>query len=561
MRKQDDGVTGPDQYYYYTPSRYYAGGMDLYITNRNTMNLSMDGNYFAEGVLGGDHEIRFGVDYYTATTTTTDIYPNRRRLFIYDRTDTAGYKEIWWIRDYIIDVGFKRISAYLSDTITFGKLTANIGIRYDKETGSHNAATIPGVKFAGTPIWTSYLGDLAIPGRDVDAAYNIISPRLSFTYDITGDGKNVVKLSFGMYGGQSGNNIASHVWGAPWSEIDTYWNDIDGDLKVDMGEWDETYGTWSYWSIDPFDPYAVTSPNKFDPDFNSPILTEITLAYEKGLGEDVALGLNLFYKKTTNQLWYRGMFTVPMTGGPISYNAGDLETADNWYQKGTFTFQDGSTKPYYERYYVPNATYLTNHGSGWYTQYTALQFIFSKKLAGGWMLDASFTYADWKNHYNSAEYFDQTNFDYFQDGVNAPQSGGSGLTGIYVNARWQAKLSGLYQLPYGINITAVFQAREGYIIPSHETYRRGSGLGWTDMYEVGHKLGDDRLPVFWMLNMGLEKAFKVSDSTTVTLFIDGYNITNNSTTLKVESLIGTAYNEIQRILNPGVFQFGVRVSF
>ncbi len=561
MLKQDDGAYGPDFRFYYTPSWYWAGGIDYYTTNRNTMNLSLDGNYFAEGVMGGDHEIRFGVDYYTATTTTMDIYPNRRTLFFYDRNDPHFYKEIWWIRDYKIDVGFKRISFYLSDTATFGKLTANIGVRYDKETGSHNAATVPGVKFQGTPIWTNYLGDLSIPSRDVDAAFSVLSPRISFTYDITGDGKNVVKLSFGRYGGQSGNSIADHVWGAPWSEIDTYWNDIDGDLEVDMGEWDETYGTWYSWTINPFDPYAVTSPNTFDPDYNSPILTELTLSYEKGLGDDIAIGVNLLYKKTNNLPWYRGMFTVAKTGAPITYAAGDLETADNWYQKGTYVFADGSSKPYYERYYVPNAEYLTNHSSDRYNQYTSLQLVFSKKLANGWMLDASFTYADWKSHYDPNEEFDKTNYDFFQDGVNAPESGGSGITGIFVNSRWQFKLSGLYQLPWGINITGVFQAREGYIIPSHELLRRGSGIGWTDMYEPGHKLGDDRLPTFWMLNMGLEKAFKVSDNTTVTLFLDGYNITNNAIELKVEPLLGASYGEIQRILNPGVFQFGVRVSF
>ena len=69
-------------------------------------------------------------------------------------------------------------------------------------------------------------------------------------------------------------------------------------------------------------------------------------------------------------------------------------------------------------------------------------------------------------------------------------------------------------------------------------------------------------PTFWMLNLGLEKSFKVADTTTVTLFVDGYNITNNTTTLKVNARLGTsATDEILRILNPGIFQFGIRVNF
>jgi hypothetical protein len=561
MHDMQNGTTGPDWYWYWTPGWYWDGPYCYYTTNRNTMNLSLDGNYFAEGVLGGDHEIRFGVDFYNADTTSQTLYPNHRCLFVYDRKNPGGYKEVWWLTDGIFDVGFKRLSFYLSDTATFGKLTANIGVRYDKETGSHNEATAPALLFGSTPIYTNYLGNLTAPGKDIDADFTVISPRVSLTYDINGDGKNVVKASFARYGGQSGNSLAGLQWTVGVREVDVLWNDKNGDLKLDWGEFSEDFADWYYWSIDPYDPYAVDSPNTFDPDYNSPILTEFTLAFEKAFGDDIALSLNLFYKKTTNIGWSRGMFTVPMTGAPVSYGAGDVETAENWFVAGTYVFNDGTTKDWYERYYTPNATYRTNHSSERYNLYKAIQLIFSKKLAGGWMLDASFTYSDWQRHYDPDEYFDKTNFDFNQDAVVAPSSGGSGITGIYVNSRWQFKMSGLYQLPWGINITGVFQAREGYVVPFYETFKRGSGLSWTNMYEAGKKSGDDRLPTFWMLNLGLEKTFKISDTTTATLFVDGYNITNNTIELAIEPQIGEAKGDIQRILNPGLFQFGVRVSF
>jgi hypothetical protein len=515
-------------------------------------------------VLGGDHEIRFGVDYYTADTTSQTLYPNHRRLFIYDRNNPAGYKEIWWVQDYIFDVGFKRVSFYLSDTATFGNLTANVGLRYDKETGSHNAATAPALLFNGTtPIFTSHLGTVSTIAGTVAGAYEVFSPRVSLTYDITGNGKNVVKASFARYGSQGGNSIASRTWGLGQREIDVYWNDINGDLVPQIGEWSDHPDDWLWWSVDKYDPYNTTSPNKFDPDFNSPILTEITLSFEKELGEDFAFGMNLFYKKTGNLVWSRGMFTVPMTGAAsgLTYAAGDFETAANWYKKGDYVFQGGSTKPWYERYYVPNASYLTNYGSDRYNLYQAVQLIFSKKLSGGWMLDASFTYSDWKSHYDAAEYFDKTNFDFYDGGVCAFASGGSGVTGMYVNSRWQLKISGLVRLLWGFNVTGVFQAREGYIIPYHESFKRGSGLSWTNMYEVGKMMGDDRLPTLWVLNVGLEKIFNILSTLTVTLFVNGYNITNNATTLKVNPLIGATQGQVERILNPGIFQFGVRVKF
>jgi len=546
-----EGGTGADMYVYGYPRTTWTGNNYYQTTDRNSFNFKVDGNYFAEGYLGGDHEIRFGVDYYTADTESQTRYPNNRQLYIHDINNPSGYKEIWWKTDSIFDVGFKRMSFYLQDTATFGKLTANIGIRYDKETGKHNPVMTPGISYNNSYLFSSYFPVEHSSGKAIAADYSVISPRISLTYDITGDGKNVVKASYARYGSQSGNSNSNFVWGLGSKEIDVYWNDMNGDLSVDPGEFYTCYVNWLFWTgFDPMAPFSTKSKNRFDPDYNSPMLTEITLAYEKAFGDDIAVSLNMFYKKTSNLTWDRGYFT----------SAGKPETADNWYEAGTYTFQDGSSKPYYQRNVQPDALYRTNYGSGRYDLYKALQLVFSKKFANGWMLDSSFTYSDWKAYYDTSESFDRTNFDFYNEGVRAEPSTGSGMTGIYVNSRWQFKLSGLYQLPWGINLTGVFQAREGYVIPYYETHHP-SCMSWTSIYETGKKLGDDRLPTFWMLNLGMEKTYKISDTTTATIFVDGYNITNNSTTLKVNPLIGSAEGEIQRILNPGLFQFGVRVSF
>jgi len=111
-------------------------------------------------------------------------------------------------------------------------------------------------------------------------------------------------------------------------------------------------------------------------------------------------------------------------------------------------------------------------------------------------------------------------------------------------------------------VFAVFNAREGYVKPYYERVWRPVGISWADIFKPNTKMGDDRLPTFWMLNLGLEKPFKVSDTVTATLFVDAYNVTNNDITLKVQTRMDLSdYNEILRVLNPGLFQFGVRVSF
>lgn len=545
---------GSDWAYYDYPSMYWGGNTYYYTTNRNSLNVTLSGNYFAEGVMGGDHEIRFGVDYYTAQTTSQTLYPNQRILYSYNKLAPDLYKEIWWVADGIFDVGFERTSFYLSDTATFGKLTANMGIRYDKETGSHNEAVAPGLTFNGAPIFASYLGDLTAPQNDIASGFEVISPRFSITYDLNGDGKNVVKLSLARYGSQSGNSIAAHTWTVGPREIDVFWND-NGNGIAELGEWSEDPNDWLWWNINEQDPYSIASRNKYASDLNSPLLDEVILSFEKALGDDMAVSLTGLYKKRHNLLWRRG--NMP---------DGSLETAANWYVEGIHTFTDGQTKEYYNRYTRPRGTTMTNHGSDYYDLYMGVQLAFTKKFSNKWMFDTSFSYADWKQKRTASEYFggtdsaNPTNYGYFNEGVVAPESGGSGVQGIYVNSRWQFKLSGLYQLPWGINFTGVFQAREGYVIPYHER-RYVSGFGWTSVYEPGKKFGDDRLPTFWMLSLGLEKTVKVSETVSTTLFVDGYNITNNAVSLKVNPVMGASQDLIQRVLNPGIFQFGIRVNF
>jgi len=521
----------------------------------------LNGNYFAENILGADHEIRFGVDYVNADTTSQSLYPNQRAAVKYEEGGAWG--EVWLIPNYIIDVNFKRTSLYLSDTATFGKLNVTLGLRYDKEQGALNGATQPGVYWyePGTAhhnerLLTDTLGDLAYAKQDVPVAWKTFSPRLSLTYDITGDGKNVVKFSAARYGSQSGNAMANAL--VPYRETDFYW--YDGNLD-NVPQWDEVFnfnyyaygpgysGAYQSWTNTQLVDYSKgIRKNLYDSDYNTPLLDELTLSFQKALGEDLAISISGYYKKRHNLA--RTLGVMP---------DGSIETAANWYESGTVTVGDTQV-PKWLRKVRPVGTYYTNYSKD-FDKYMAMELVFTKKLSNKWMADASFTYQDYTSSMDKSEHFNQNNFDFFNGGVVADESGGSGYTGIFVNSRWMFKLSGLYQLPWGLNLSAVLQAREGYVIPYRIQVTLPGGIGRTNFYEGGKKFGDDRLPNFVIVNLGLEKVFKISDSTSATLFVDWYNVTNKQATLKLENLIGAHKDEVQMVTNPGNFQFGFRLNF
>jgi hypothetical protein len=540
-------------------ARYESSTSD-YITNRNSLDASLDGNYFLEGALGGDHEIRFGVDYFTADTTSQSLQPNQRIVYIYRDDPSSNYLGIY--PDYIFDVGFKRISAYIQDTITWGKLTASIGIRYDKESGNVNALTQPYYTWyePGSPhhnerMFADLIPALSLKEYDAPSSWNLVSPRISLTYDITGDGKNVVKLSAGRYMSQSGNSIAStfipYRWGA------AAWTDTNGDEKPQYGEVGDIFYDVPLKSVDP-----VTGMNRvtFDPDYNSPYLDELTLTFEKAITDDLALSLTGFYKKRSNisqDVNSRGEIGN-VTKGMMP--DGSIEKKSNWEYTGT-TRVGGTDVPTYERIVNSIGDYYYNKEKA-YDRYMAMQFQLIKKLSNNWMGNVSFTYQDWKHFRFEDEEYDLNNFDFFNGGVVAPATTGSGLRDIWVNSRWMVKVTGMYQLPLGINLTTFFQAREGNPQPLRR--RVYLNQGYVYLYRTGHKAGDERLPTFWMLNLGLEKTLKVTDTVNATLVIDWYNATNNQIVLKHNLTIGAdtpAAPQPTMWSNAGLFQFGVRVSF
>jgi hypothetical protein len=530
-----------------------------YSTNRNSIDIAADGNYFLEGALGGDHEIRFGVDYFTADTTTQSLTPNQRMLYIYRYNPAWNFMAV--IPDFILDVGFKRISAYIQDTITWGKLTASFGVRYDKEQGNVNDLTQPGHTWyePGSPHHETVLfpeiQPLNLQAYTVPADWSLISPRISLTYDITGDGKNVVKVSAGRYMSQSGNTMASNYIPYRWAYV--YWTDANLD---ETPQFEEVGDYWLDFGLYQYNLETGRNNVEYDANYNTPYLDELTLMFEKAITDDLALSLTGFYKKKHNlsaDVNSRGEI------GNVSKGilpGGIIEDQSNWEYTGTTTV-GGTEVPTYERIIDPIGDYYYNLEQA-YDRYLGLQFQMIKKLSNKWMANFSFTLQDWKRFRFADEYLDLNNFDFFNDAVVAPATTGSGLRDIWVNSKWMVKFTGMYQLPYGINVTAFFQAREGNPQPLRR--RVTLSQGGTYLYRAGYKAGDERLPTFWMLNLGLEKTLKVTDQVTATLVLDWYNATNNQIELKHNLSIGVdppGEPEPTMWSNAGLFQFGVRVNF
>jgi hypothetical protein len=547
-KRTSDG-TGPLTVYTYYPEFYASGNIADYGTVRPQTNFNLNGNLFVEDVLGGDHEFKFGADYVKAQVSSFSLYEANLVIAEYSPTWT----EAWVIRDYYNNFQFNRYSVFAQDTITWGRLSINIGLRYDQE-----SSIVANVNQPAAPFLSKYLVNLKVDKFDPGMKSKILSPRFSLIYDLFGDGKSVAKLNIARYGTQTGYEFAGHLNPVPWAEIDIRWIDSSGDGRVQENELVGSNGLgpddisgWSWYGyFDPDNPSLAKSTNQYDPDYKTPLLDEISLSFEQEIMADFAIRLEGFYKVRHRFIWDKGIFSD-----------GSIETPDNWFLSGT---EPETGAPYYDRYEWPIGSYRTNANNA-REKYLAGEIVLRKRLSHRWMLDGSFTLSSWKYYYNGDYNFDITNHPFYDGGVIAPQSGGSGITNVFVNAPWMAKLTGLYQLPYGINIAGTFIARSGYVVPPFAQIYRDN-VGWTNMYanEKGNvgKFGDTRLPNFFELNARIEKMFNITDTMTVTVAADAFNAFNANTTLSEQARLTSAvYGRTLRIINPRVFRFGVRFNF
>ncbi|MCJ7813767.1 TonB-dependent receptor, partial [bacterium] len=421
-------------------------------------------------------------------------------------------------------------SVYIQDTWTpFDQLTVNAGTRFDRETFTWGGDSA---------------GDQEIHDESV-FAWSLISPRIGLTYDITGDGKNVARLSAGRYyqSGQYGWFEEAHPAGATDYDRKTV---KDGTTIIDTT------------TVSHIPPSSTVGYDGYD--LKAPYMDEIMFGVKRQMSEDWSLGIRYIKR------WERNLIQT-VDASRLNMDALINNNKLEWhgYQPVDITnpYNNQHMTVYQDTHPKTPHVYTIVNPPGAERNYDALELTFNKTYSHGWSLNASYVYSRSRGMVSTSDY--DENY---------------GLSDLYQNPNAQINAEGLftYAFPHQIKVYGVadgpYDIQIGYSarIFSGNPYTKSLSSAYPPLNELpdgygtiyAEKRGDSRLPTFWMLNLGLEKTLKVSDTITTTLFVDGYNITNNEIQMQVYPIIGSeTEGELQllRILNPGLFQFGVRVDF
>src|SRR5262249_53978791 len=137
---------------------------------------------------------------------------------------------------------------------------------------------------------------------------------------------------------------------------------------------------------------------------------------------------------------------------------------------------------------------------------------------------------------------------------------GSGIGNVYVNAKWLFKVSGLYNLPYDINVSAFYNARQGY--PFERGILSPSRInGGGTVFVLLDPVGESRLPNYQNLDFHVDRRFRFGTAS-ILPSLDVFNVTNGNTIQAIRGTQNAANaNQIQAILAPRVVRFGVRVNW
>jgi hypothetical protein len=644
----------------YVPfSSAYGRSWDWSSVSRPRKSFQLMTSYFRDSSLGVSHEIKAGFELSVKKSTTRSGYAQNyevRRNFLDPLIDLgeglvvppAAWQHIRFGRETRDFALAKQASAYLQDTLSKGRFTLMLGLRFDRQTpstGAYTLETVKGLNTAWTNVFTSDVmtvlatdcPSLAVRAINPKYHWNTWSPRIGLNWDISGDGKNVAKLTLSEYGDVMPVGAYTPQPLGLGGGMGFWWNDTDADSKVALDEvfWqyssanaDHPYELYSlydsdgtlsdaanaalvggftsdaylagnYWDFDWSDPSAVNYDNlttfyrsDIDPEAKSvktsPRTREIMLSLERELRPDLALSVNTTYRRYDNFDWAKAFYPADVYPGTPDLVIDNTQT---WYTAAgtipatvtiggvTYDMGDAAGKPWYLPIagYPGETPYRMIDKSNAYRTYFGLDLVLTKRLSNRWFLNASVTLQDQRVHWNGS-YIDPTN-KWALDGQPFGNLGGGagGKTSVQMYARWIAKVSALYQLPLGFDVSGTLIAREGWKIPYYVTFAYSGNDPWPGLYKSNtiyvQLPTKGSLPTFYNLTFRIEKKIAIGAGK-MYLMADVFNVLNSAIVNRAyDAYYGTYYVNTQEssanpsnlryneILNPRVWRLGLRFEF
>ncbi|HKI02355.1 MAG TPA: carboxypeptidase regulatory-like domain-containing protein [Thermoanaerobaculia bacterium] len=553
-------------------------------------------NFFNTGSLS--HELKFGAGFREAEVDSLTRWGGLGVAYngpgIFGTSDNV----VGVARDGNPDIFTDYTQAYLQDTLTVGNLTANLGVRYDRQGGENKSRTV-----RASPALPNILPQVNFQGGDIGFEWTNVTPRLGLTYALGAERKTLLRASYSQFADQLGAGNAGILNTIAAPSYVYFYTQNQGTGNIGVGELDLTSGAslcgaaFCYsGNVNPNTGLLLQS-NGVNSDLEAPLTDELLLGVEHALLPEFVVGLNLTYRKITNILENE---LLVFEGDP--YSNANLGTIGRTHRRSDYVLNHTTTrsvrvctnadcstsevrvvplqtpdgKPYSLDFYQLRAGLTTRGGvfldnGDREQEYTGASLVFNKRLANRWMLRGNVTWSDWNwSSVPDGEIENPTRFlgggSREGDPVLQGSGAGSGAKGgVYINSEWAYSVNGLYQIaperPWGFNAAINLQGRQGYPIPYFQRVIVADPNQRVVSVQVTDRPDTYRLDDIHILDARVEKEFTFSDFG-LTLGVDVFNVLNEAFVQQRQHRLGIGTSDhVTEVTSPRILRFGARISF
>jgi hypothetical protein len=412
-------------------------------------------------------------------------------------------------------------SAFLNDTWAVGKLTVNGGVRWDQYKG-----WLPEQQSLGATVGPAVVQAETFAETDL-YTWNVFAPRIGVVYDLTGDGKTVIKGNYGLYWFNPGVGVSSDVNPNTSSKNETWgWNDINADKRWQQGEQTTLQSS------------SLKGATGIDPNISAPYTNEAAVWLERQVTDQIGLRTGFVYKTEDNlfSLYVpaRGPDVYAANGVPFNFTDIGVDGVRGSADDRVLTYLGLPTSGGF-------GTKQIEMNTGQYSRYKTFETSMNKRYGNKWSasIGGSFT---WLGDFPNGAF---------------PQN--PAQPGFEERTQWNFKASGSYDAPFGIRLSPVLRHQSGtaYARTNTLTFPTGiTGTGTTIYMEPMNANREDNVTV---IDIKAEKSVTLHDRLKARLFVDGFNLTNSHASETISRQTGTGYQKPSAILAPITMRLGVRL--
>jgi len=575
----------------------------------NRQTLQADVSHFAEGFLG-THDIKFGVQYTKGRGNWQGGYFQNYVNFLYPYrwTQSVQYMQSWYgdtgllfynqrdtLNPFLTVRTADTVGGFLDEQWSPTKrLTVNLGLRYDHMTTKYGTGKVYDLvsspdQINGPP---PTIRDRASTGNIFD--FNMVSPRVGLTYQLTEDGRTVARAAWGRYYQPISvetlrrfgpdmpptQRVFQIFQVGPWSAVDT-----NGDGEIDTQETREA--ARQVHGLTPISEEEQTvdfswTLNVAD-NLKNQHTDQITLNLEREIARNFSVSASYIYKHSTNLF-----ANIPI----------NRVTGREWeYERIPFTTSSGQQVQLYSVVHEDyngdglvdgdDIAWIGNNNTSRVQNmpefdgiepkrdYHGFQLVFNKRFSDRWQALASLLYS--KSSGLSRRSFRQ---DFNAEGPMFFDDNWMGTLNYTVNnlegplpftPTFELKVSGSYQIPrIDVNLGVRYRMHSGRAMWKLDDYPQKTQFGGPDdgvidpgglPQVVGVDPNDpDYLPQQHILDLHLERAFRLGGGNRqLHLVVDGFNLFNSFTPVDMDPHF--EYGKVTAIPNSRRFRGGVRFEF